>query len=256
MSPPPTPRTVRVQAGDAASGFRCGEAALDGFFQRHATSNDDRGIGRTYVLKRPPDAPGPLPEVLGFYTLSMTAISAQLVAQSTLEQLPKYPIPAALIGRLASDERTGPAGWGDAPLRRLRAGAGGGGERRVFRRGGRREERGVGEFLSEVRLRHHRRQPLAAKDVRGLGHGATHLRRGVTDRTIGRGSQSTVTQRSTLGDHQPRVPPPKQTPSLSNHPCSEQVASSRRLPALASSQPIGIAARLLPTLLSCARRSS
>jgi len=106
MTPPPAPRTVRVQTGDAASGFRCGELALDEFFQRHATANDDRGIGRTYVLKRPAGAPGTLPEVLGFYTLSMTAISAELAAKSTLERLPKYPIPAALIGRLASDERT------------------------------------------------------------------------------------------------------------------------------------------------------
>jgi hypothetical protein len=36
----------------------------------------------------------------------MTAISAPLVAKTTLEKLPKYPIPAALIGRLAADERT------------------------------------------------------------------------------------------------------------------------------------------------------
>jgi len=33
---------------------------------------------------------------LGYYTLSMTAISAPLIAKATLEKLPKYPIPAAL----------------------------------------------------------------------------------------------------------------------------------------------------------------
>jgi hypothetical protein len=106
MTAAPAPRTVRVQAEDAASGFHCGDAALDEFFARYACSNDERGIGRTYVLKRPLEATATLPGVLGYYTLSMTAISAPLVAKTTLEKLPKYPIPAALIGRLGADERT------------------------------------------------------------------------------------------------------------------------------------------------------
>jgi len=101
-----SPRTSRVEAEDVASGFRCGDEALDDFFARHACSNDEREIGRTYVLRRPEGAPPALPMVLGFYTLSMTAIGAALVAKSTLERLPRYPLPAALIGRLAADERT------------------------------------------------------------------------------------------------------------------------------------------------------
>ena len=106
MSVVPEPRTARVTADDVKSDFRCGEAALDLFFARYACANDDRGIGRTYVLKRPASAPAAVPRILGYYTLSMTAISAAFVAVATLEKLPKYPLPAALIGRLAADERT------------------------------------------------------------------------------------------------------------------------------------------------------
>jgi len=103
---PPETRTARVTAEDVAGGFRCGDSALDDFFARHARSNDERGIGRTYVWRRPAAAPAGLPDVLGYYTLSMTAIGSAFVAVATLEKLPKYPIPAALIGRLAADERT------------------------------------------------------------------------------------------------------------------------------------------------------
>ncbi len=106
----PETRTVRVTAEDAASGFRCGDAALDQFFARYACSNDERGIGRTYVLRRSGAAGQELPRVLGYYTLSMATISAPLIAKATLEKLPKYPMPAALIGRLAADERTRGAG--------------------------------------------------------------------------------------------------------------------------------------------------
>jgi hypothetical protein len=61
----PEARTVRVDVEDAASGFRCGDAALDEFFARYACSNDGRGIGRTYVLRRSGGAAGELPRVLG-----------------------------------------------------------------------------------------------------------------------------------------------------------------------------------------------
>jgi hypothetical protein len=64
MTSAPATRTVRVQAEDVAGGFRCGDAALDEFFARYARANDERGIGRTFVLRRAAEAT--LPEVLGY----------------------------------------------------------------------------------------------------------------------------------------------------------------------------------------------
>jgi hypothetical protein len=106
MSLVPAPRTDRMAESDLVTEFRCGEAALDDFFRKHALSNDERSIGRTYVLRRSADDPATLPAVLGFYTLSMSTIASSLVTALVGEKLPGYPMPAALIARLAADERT------------------------------------------------------------------------------------------------------------------------------------------------------
>jgi GNAT superfamily N-acetyltransferase len=50
-------------------------------------------------------ADAPVPGVLGFYTLSMAVIGSADVAPHLTGRLPKYPLPVALIGRLAVDER-------------------------------------------------------------------------------------------------------------------------------------------------------
>ena len=63
--------TTPIEPEDVASGFSCGKRPLDDYFVRHALPNDRAGIGRAYVLKRGEgELPG-LPDVLGFYTLSM-----------------------------------------------------------------------------------------------------------------------------------------------------------------------------------------
>lgn len=43
--------------------------------------------------------------VLGYYTLSMALVASADIAESLERKLPKYPLPVALIGRLAVDER-------------------------------------------------------------------------------------------------------------------------------------------------------
>lgn len=90
-----------VTQDDAVAGFASGEAALDAFLARHAVSNAARGIGTTFVL------PGadPQPRVLGFYTLSMALVDTSRVAPHLGRGLPRYPLPVALIGRLAVDQR-------------------------------------------------------------------------------------------------------------------------------------------------------
>jgi hypothetical protein len=63
--------TEPIGEDDPGSGFSCGEPALDSSFARHALPNDRRGLGRTFVLRRPADGLEELPAVLGFYTISM-----------------------------------------------------------------------------------------------------------------------------------------------------------------------------------------
>lgn len=97
--------TERITKADAASGFRCGKHALDDYFARHAFKNDEAGVGRAYVLRRGADDDVNLPVVFGFYTLSMAAVASEQATAALRQKLPKYPMPVALIGRLAVDER-------------------------------------------------------------------------------------------------------------------------------------------------------
>jgi GNAT superfamily N-acetyltransferase len=97
--------TSQIEPEDVTSGFSCGKHPLDDYFRRHALSNDRAGIGRAYVLRRAEGDPSALPRVLGFYTLSMAVAESAHVAKALGAKLPKYPMPVALIGRLAIDTR-------------------------------------------------------------------------------------------------------------------------------------------------------
>jgi len=97
--------TSPMEPADASSGFRSGTHPLDDYFRRHAAPNDALGIGRAYVLRRAPEQDQTLPTVLGYYTLSMAFVASSDIAEAIERKLPKYPLPVALIGRLAVDER-------------------------------------------------------------------------------------------------------------------------------------------------------
>jgi GNAT superfamily N-acetyltransferase len=110
-------RTRQIEPSDSLLGFRSGVHALDDYFKRHAWANDRADVGRAYVMVASEDelALG-LPVVLGFYTLSMAAVSSQQAAAVLSTRLPRYPMPAALIGRLAVDERARGRRVGEALL--------------------------------------------------------------------------------------------------------------------------------------------
>ena len=101
----PSYATSRITEADAASGFRCGKHPLDDYFARHAVRNDQSGVGRAYVLRRGDDDDVSLPAVFGFYTLSMASVSSEQATAALQTKFPKYPMPVAIIGRLAGDER-------------------------------------------------------------------------------------------------------------------------------------------------------
>lgn len=105
--------TVHLEAADAASGFRSESHALNDYFARHALKNDESGIGRTYVLRSADRSP---PTVLGYYTISMGQMVPEQLAPMMPGKPPRYPIPVALIGRLARDERARGQGVGERLL--------------------------------------------------------------------------------------------------------------------------------------------
>jgi GNAT superfamily N-acetyltransferase len=100
------PRIRAIKPDDKDSGFNCGVKALDDYFLKHAHTNHEADVGRAYVMEASTsEIESGLPPVLGFYTLSMASVLSKDAASVLGKQLPRYPMPAALIGRLAVDHR-------------------------------------------------------------------------------------------------------------------------------------------------------
>ncbi len=87
----------RIAKADGGGGFSCGEPTLDAFLVKHAYRNDQAGIGRAYVILDAPDAT----EILGFYTLSASSATPELLKPVLGSGLPKYLLPVSYIGMFA-----------------------------------------------------------------------------------------------------------------------------------------------------------
>lgn len=87
----------RIAKADGGGGFSCGEPTLDAYLAKHAYRNDRAGIGRAYVILDAPDAT----EILGFYTLSASKATPELLKPVLGSGLPRYPLPVSYIGMLA-----------------------------------------------------------------------------------------------------------------------------------------------------------
>jgi len=79
------------------TGFQCGVEALDHYLQKQASQDTKRHISRVFIATKP-DNPK---SVIGYYTLSTLSIDLNLLPEKLARKLPKHPVPAALIGRLA-----------------------------------------------------------------------------------------------------------------------------------------------------------
>lgn len=90
--------------------FDCGVESLNTFIRTHVVRNTDQYYGQTFVAERLPiteERP-----VSGYYTVSMASISFKSIPDKISRGLPKYPVPAALIARLATDKSARGVGLG------------------------------------------------------------------------------------------------------------------------------------------------
>ena len=78
--------------------FSCGEPALDAYLQRQASQDIRRRVAQVFVALG--DAPG---KIAGYYTLSAVSFEKDELPLSLSKRLPHYPVPAAVLGRLAVD---------------------------------------------------------------------------------------------------------------------------------------------------------
>jgi len=85
-------------AADAAA-FHCGQAALDEHIRRYASQDMRRNLARVFVASPIGDSR----RLAGYFTLSAGSVGCADLPASLARKLPRYPVPVALIGRLAVD---------------------------------------------------------------------------------------------------------------------------------------------------------
>ena len=80
------------------AGFQCGVEALDRYLKKQAKQDIKRRISRVFVATKSDNPKA----VMGYYTLSTLSIELNQLPEKIARKLPKHPVPAALIGRLAT----------------------------------------------------------------------------------------------------------------------------------------------------------
>jgi predicted GNAT family N-acyltransferase len=79
------------------AGFCSGHAGLDEYLRRYAAQGHRKSLVRVYVAVDEAD------RVRGYYTLSAASVRHDELPEDAAKGLPKYPVPAVLIGRMAVD---------------------------------------------------------------------------------------------------------------------------------------------------------
>lgn len=105
--------TIKIEplGKHSRAAFSCGQPDLDDWFRNRASQDERRNVSRVFV------AVDDALEVVGFYTLSSFKFALDDLPEPIARKLPRYPdIPAALIGRLARDNRMRGTGLGGVLL--------------------------------------------------------------------------------------------------------------------------------------------
>jgi len=92
---------VRVEPlgrSHARDQFDCGQTSLNDFLRALVSQYEKRNLGRTYVAVQ-----GAEPRVLGYYTIASSAVAFEAFPPKIAKKLPRHPVPAVLIARLAVD---------------------------------------------------------------------------------------------------------------------------------------------------------
>lgn len=92
--------TYRVRPLDTiadVAGFECGKPPLDEYLRRYASQDVRRNLARIFVATPGQDAK----VIAGYFTLSAGSVSCSDLPEKLARKLPRYPVPVALIGRLA-----------------------------------------------------------------------------------------------------------------------------------------------------------
>jgi GNAT superfamily N-acetyltransferase len=102
-------------------GFDCGTESLNRWLQRHAGQAQGAGSARTYVVHD--EVQG---RVVGYHAIAAASVTPDEATSRAARGMPRHPIPAILLARLAVDSSAQGRGLGawllrDAMLRTLSA---------------------------------------------------------------------------------------------------------------------------------------
>lgn len=101
-----------VQKSDLKK-FDCEIDVLNEFLSRYAQKNDSLGIGKTFVAFDENE------KIVGYFTLATAQINFEEIPDECNKKLPKYPIPALRIARLAVDKEMKGNGIGKWLLKQI-----------------------------------------------------------------------------------------------------------------------------------------
>jgi predicted N-acetyltransferase YhbS len=84
----------KLSADHNIQDFDCGKSALNNFLINYALQNQQSDSSKTYVACVDNN-------VIGYYTLTVASVIHQDAPPRIIKGLPKYPVPVALLARLA-----------------------------------------------------------------------------------------------------------------------------------------------------------
>ncbi|NGM85852.1 GNAT family N-acetyltransferase [Parapusillimonas sp. SGNA-6] len=106
------PSSWKVVAFDSKvhdrTAFSCGAPELDRYLREHASHDIKRDVARVFVALRPE-----ITMICGYYSLSATSFQRDALPAEHAGKLPRYPVPAVLLGRLAVDRDAQGSGLGE-----------------------------------------------------------------------------------------------------------------------------------------------
>jgi|SRR5215471_1982291 len=88
--------------------FSCGYEALDTYIRRYASQDMKRRVSLVFAACRKGER-----SIKGYYTLSASSFRKEGLPAAQAKRLPHYPVPAAIIGRLAVDQSSQGQGLGE-----------------------------------------------------------------------------------------------------------------------------------------------
>ena len=97
----------------ARDAFDCGIESLNEFLKRYALQNLKKNISVTTVAV----TEGDRKKILGYYSVSMAQVNFEELPEELARGIPRYPVPALRIGRLAVDRSAQGMGLGSELLR-------------------------------------------------------------------------------------------------------------------------------------------